>query len=507
MNLKWLRSFAISSSALTSLLFGSSAFPAPPKTTGQTKPPVFPLRVSENHRYLVDQNTLPFLIVGDSPQGLIGRLTEKEAEFYFADREAHGFNTLGWMNVLCAGRDYPTSTFATTPDGVRPFTGFLHGGSDFQYYDLRKPNEAYFVRLDHLLQMAMNHHLAVFLDPIETIGWLPTLRNNGLDAAFAYGQFLGRRYQQFNNVLWLSGNDFGAWHSSEDGALVQAAKNGPRSFAQTWHQHNDDALVQAVAKGIRSASPLQLQTLELEPPNTSSFDDPAWTSLIDLNGTYTYAPTYLQMQHSYNRKPLAPTFLMEAHYENEDIGEPRDPGSPPVLRKQAYWTVLSGGTGQFYGNAYTWTFRDGWQTNLDTPGVQQIGYWKAFFLSISWQNLVPDWGGKIVTSGASSPGSLKTPISQTDYASAARTSDGSAVVIYIPSVRPVSVNMASLSGLAQAAWFDPACGAYRSIPGEGMRNAGIQQFIPPGKNCSGDGDWVLILRVQNHQRSGTSSQK
>src|SRR5579872_5638140 len=55
----------------------------------------YPLKLSENHRYLVDQNGKPFLMVGDTPQGLMGRLTEQDAEYYFADREAHGFNTLG----------------------------------------------------------------------------------------------------------------------------------------------------------------------------------------------------------------------------------------------------------------------------------------------------------------------------------------------------------------------------------------------------------------------------
>jgi hypothetical protein len=48
--------------------------------------PAYPLKVSANHRYLVDQNNVPFLIVGDSPQGLLSRLTEEEADSYFADR-------------------------------------------------------------------------------------------------------------------------------------------------------------------------------------------------------------------------------------------------------------------------------------------------------------------------------------------------------------------------------------------------------------------------------------
>jgi len=83
----------------------------------------------------------------------------------------------------------------------------FRGGTDFQHYDLSKPNEAYFSRLDHIVQIAARHHQAVFLDPMETIGWLPTLRNNGPSAAYAYGQYLGKRYERFTNVLWLNGND------------------------------------------------------------------------------------------------------------------------------------------------------------------------------------------------------------------------------------------------------------------------------------------------------------
>src|SRR5208282_6461766 len=106
----------------------------------------------------------------------------------------HGFNGLGWIDVVCAGPDFPDNPHAATPDGLLPFTGFVGGGNDYKHYDLSKPNEAYFVRLDHILQLALNHHLAVFLNPIETIGWRATLRNNGVDAAFKYGQFLGNRY-------------------------------------------------------------------------------------------------------------------------------------------------------------------------------------------------------------------------------------------------------------------------------------------------------------------------
>ncbi len=435
----------------------------------------YPLKVSANHRYLVDQRGRPFLIVGDTPQGLMGRLNEKDAEIYFADRESHGFNTLGWIDVECAGNDYPTNTDATTPDGIRPFTGYVAGGTDYKHYDLSKPNEDYFVRLDHIVQLAANHHLAVFLDPIETIGWLATLRNNGMEAAYAYGQFLGNRYKGFNNVMWINGNDFNLWTVPPD-----------------------DDLVQAVSKGIRSAAPDQLQTVELHVRTSSSFDDPRWIPLSDLNSTYTYSPTYIQMLHSYNQRPVAPDYLVEAHYDLEDVGDPKDFGTPLVLRKEEYWTMLSGGTGQFYGNRYSWSFRDGWQNQIDTPGVAQIGIWKKFFSSLRWQDLVPDQDHSTVTGGLGTFGNVDTRVSESDYCTAARTGDGETVVAYLPTRRTITVNMAKLRGPMQGRWFDPTNGSYHEIAGGPLTNSGSHQFTPPGKNHDGDEDWVLLLEAARH---------
>ncbi len=52
------------------------------------------------------------------------------------------------------------------------------------------------------------------------------------------------------------------------------------------------------------------------------------------------------MLHSYNQKPVAPAYLMEGHYDLENVGDPPDFGTPLVLRKQNYWTMLTGGIGQ-----------------------------------------------------------------------------------------------------------------------------------------------------------------
>ena len=432
--------------------------------------PAYPLRLSANRRYLLGQNEIPFLIVADSPQGLMARLTEEEADQYFANRQSHGFNALGWIDVLCAGRDFPDNTDATTVDGIRPFLGYLPGGTDYAHYDLSKPNDAYFARLDHIVALAAKHGLFAFLAPAETNGWIPPLRNNGLGAAYAYGQYLGNRYKRFSNIAWLSGNDF-----------------------MTWNDPKDDALVQAVAKGIQSADPDHLQTVELNYETSSSFDDPTWVPLISLNGTYTYSPTYLQMLHSYNQTPVAPVYLVEAHYDQENVGHPPDYGTPPTLRREEYWTMLSGGTGVFYGNFYTWSFSPGWKYYIDTAGVEQLAIWKKFFSSLPWYGLIPDQDHSTVTAGLGTYGTFKTPVSKSDFCTAAKTADGSFVVAYLPTARPITVNMAALKAPAKAKWFDPANGTYTPIGAELFANSGTRQFTPPQHNHDGDTDWVLLL--------------
>jgi hypothetical protein len=462
---------------LLALVIGATQLPAAPPQAAGGGAAVYPVKVSANGRYLVDQKNAPFLIVGDTPQGLMGRLTEAQAGFYFADRQSHGFNTLGWIDVACAGPDYRDNKEGSTPDGIRPFTGFVSGGSDFEHYDLAKPNDAYFTRLDHVVALAAKHGLLVFIDPIETIGWLPTLRNNGLASAYSYGQYLGRRYKRFANVAWLSGNDFNSWKDPKD-----------------------DALVRAVAKGIKSEDPAHLQSVELNVCTSSSLDDPTWAPLIALNGTYTYSPTYMQMLHSYNQTPVMPTCLLEAHYDWEDVGKPPDFGTPAVLRREEYWTMLAGGKGQFYGNKYTWSFAPGWETHIDTVGVTQLTIWKKFFCSLPWPDLVPDQDHKVVTAGLGTYGTFDTRVSQSDYCTAAKTADGSYVIAYLPTARTITVNMASLKAPAHAEWFDPTSGTYAKIPGGPSANTGTRQFTPPGKNHEGADDWVLVLDALGSSR-------
>jgi hypothetical protein len=419
----------------------------------------FPLRVSTVGRYLVDQNNVPFMIVGDSPQALITKLSKAEAAAYFADRAALGFNAV-WVNLLCnsyTGGNPDGSTF----DGIVPFTTFG---------DLSTPNPAYFERVDDMIKLAAQYGLAIILDPIETGGWLPTLQSNGATKDFNYGAFLGNRYESFANIIWMHGNDF-----------------------QNWSTGSDDGLVQAVANGIRSVDSNHIHTLELSFLVSSSLDDRNWEPIVSLNAAYTYFPTYAEVLYAYNQSSSVPVFMVEANYEFEN-NTGMDSGSASILRRQEYWTQLSGATGQLYGNHYTWQFAEGWQDSLDTTGAIQLGYMKNVFVSRAWYNLVPDQNHVVVTAGY---GTFATTgsLGSNDYLTAARTPDGNLVMAYMPTARTITVDMSKLSGLVRAQWFDPTNNSYVSISSSLLTNSGFQQFTPPGNNGAGDDDWLLLLEV------------
>jgi hypothetical protein len=432
----------------------------------------YPLRVSVNGRFLVTQQGAPFLLTGDAPQALVANVSLADAKSYFADRAALGFNA-GWVNLLC---DTYTAGNAdgTTFDGLVPFVTLDGGAVTADQYDITQPNEAYFARVDAMVEIAAQYGIVVFLDPIETGGWLATLRNDGVAAATTYGTYLGNRYSKYDNLVWQSGNDF-----------------------QSWMTASDDALVAAVAAAIKKADPRHLQTIELSYNNSSSTDDPTWVPIVGLDAAYTYYPTYAQVLHSYDRmtqQPM-PVFLVESTYDNENLVIGHN-ATTQDLRMEEYWTMLSGGTGLLYGNHYTWTFATGWQQNLDTPGAHQIAYLRSFFTTRQWQNLVPDQNHKVVTAGYGTFDGNPDPFDTSDYVTTAKTPDGKLAVSYLPKGATVTVDLSQLTGTIDARWYDPSAGTYAPITGSPFPNQGTRMFATPGNDKDGDPDWVLVLEAQ-----------
>jgi hypothetical protein len=472
----------------------------------------FPLQVSSNGRYLETAGGQPWLMVGDSPQSLIGDLSVSTAKSFIDDRAAHGFNAL-WINLLCAsytfcpadGKSYNDSN--STADNLAPFTT----GSNPSTYDVSTPNAAYFSRAAQIIAYAQSDGIEVVLDPIEVGGctgggWITTIENNGdgtvstTDKDYKYGQYLGSwaTANNLNNIIWMAGNDFYCVGTAAD---------------------NNDVL--SIMNGIKNTNPSALRTMEPKgvPPDKSS-DYPSWSTTINLDLAYSYAPSYGEVAAAYAASPTHPAFLGEANYDGEHLQDgcnvPSQSVSAKFCRLQEWWTMTSGATGQLYGSYFTDAIGCGAScqghsggtgtipangfnaASIDSIPVAELGYETKLLHSIAWQNLVPDTTNTLVTSPAHNAtncptsGSLSGVPCVTD---AWDSTNKNVAVIYDPTGVKFTVNLTQLAaGVSTVArWYDPTNGQYQSAGT--FTDTGSQTFTTPGTNSAGDTDWVLLLQA------------
>ena len=435
----------------------SSSSPPPPPPGGS---PLL-LKASSNHRYLVDQkNNAPVLLVGDSPHSMFVNLNSTDLATYLANRQGHGFNIL-WVEGLCTDYISNCRSDLSTFDGIKPFTS----GTDETSFDVSTPNAAYWSRVDSYVNTAASYGIIILFDTWETGALMPLARANGNTKMHDYGAFLGNRYKNVPNIIWITGNDF-----------------------QTWTDPTDNALMQNLMAGIASADPNHLQTTELNFTVSGSLDDPLLVPYTTLAGAYDYYCAYAESLDQYNYPSPVPVFFEEGFYEYG--------GTVHNLRTQAWWVALAGATaGQMYGSLNIYPFASGWKSYLDTTGVTEFGYLRSLLTSIKWYNLIPDQSHTIVTSGYGTldSGQDGNCINTNDYVTTSYLADGTGSVSYIPQGATVVVDLSKFSGSVTAKWYDPTSGSSNTISGSPFANTGTQSFSTPGTNSSGDPDWVLLL--------------
>ena len=400
----------------------------------------FPLKISANRRYLVDQNDKPFLLHGDTAWSIISALNESEVEHYLENRAAKGFNAL-IINLVEHHFNGPL-----TRKGEHPFTNPL---------DLSTPNDRYFDYADWVLQKCAEYGFVVWLaplylgyrNPIDTEGWYYEARMSGTNRCYRYGRYLGERYANFKNIVWMMGGDRNPDGLQDElNSLLMGIKLMDKENLFTAHHHPDDSMPARYG----------------------------WGGWLDVNGTYSYQILQKKLLIDYNHKPVMPFVLLETTYEGEHNA------SAVQIRRQAYWANLCGATGQFLGNRPIWLFDPGWEKAIDAQGSRDMVHVKTLFSSRAWYDLIPDQQHKIVTGGVGE-------YNGTDYLAAAITRDGSTLIAYMPTARTITVDLSKLSGSeVNGWWFDPCTGVSKAA-GK-FPTSGPTQLTPPG-----DGDWALVL--------------
>jgi hypothetical protein len=396
----------------------------------------------------VDAAGKAFLLHGDCAWGLMTKLTREQADQYLEDRRKKGFNAV----LVMLTSHHILIGPSTNVYGDAPFT---------TTGDFATPNERYFAHVDWVLSKAAEKGILVLLAPAYTgyqgtsdEGWFPTMQANGAAKLRAFGQYVGTRYRDYKNILWVNGGDF----SPPD----NAGKD----------------LIRAVANGIRDILPQSLHTFH-GGRGTAALQ--YWGTAepwLNVNDIYTDENTVVTAAFGEYARATMPFFLIEERYENEGANE-------ALVRTQAYQAVLSGASGQVMGNRPMWGFMSGWQTALDSPGARSLQHMRNLLEARAWSTLQPDISATLMTTGLSSGA---------DRAVAARAADRSFAVAYLPTVRTVTINLGQLTGpRVNANWCDPSIGTCTPTVGSPFTASGSQTFRPAASNNSNFGDWVLVL--------------
>ena len=428
---------------------------------------LLPLRVSDNHRFLVTADGAPFFWLGDTAWELFHRLDREEADLYLRNRAAKGFNVIQAVALA-------------ELDGLR--TPNAYGDLPLIDLDPARPNEAYFRHVDWIVGRANGLGLRVALLPTWGDKWNrrwgagPEIFNP--ENAGVFGEWMGRRYRD-KAVVWVVGGDRGPDH---DGHVE---------------------IVRGMARGLRRGDGgAHLITMHPWGGHGSAqwFHGADWLDFnVRQNGHEAHWNRYAQTKEDYDRVPAVPVFDMEPLYEDHPINASADThgcSTAADVRRTFYWSVFYGGCGYTYGHHSVWQFWSEkhepvnrpalfWTQAIDQPGAGQMIHGRRLMESRPMLSRIPD--DDLI---ASSPVLPFVPGAGLYRFAATRDSEGRYAMVYAPVGRAFAVRMGKLAGpVVKAWWFDPRTGA--ATPAGEFPNEGEREFIPP---APGEVlDWVLVL--------------
>ena len=438
------------------------------------------LKVSENKRFLVKADGSPFFYLGDTAWELFHRLNREEAERFLKNRASKGFTVI--QAVALAELDGLNDP---NPYGHRPLlnndptTPDVKDGASNDYWD----------HVDFIVKRA--GELGMY------IGFLPTWGdkwNRGRGAgpevfnpsnAAAYGEWIGKRYKDATNIIWILGGD--------------------RGLETDTHKE----VIRAMARGLRKGDGgAHLQTLHPRGGEGSSvpFHNDEWLTFnMRQNGHVAeFTGRYDKTREDYDRTPTKPVLDGEPIYEDHPVSfKAKELGHSVAtdVRRPLYWNLFTGACGHTYGHHSVWQMWQpgrapinnplmSWAEALDQPGAAQMQHGRRLIESRPFLTRVPDDslivphkpdGVDILTA---MPGAgLKRFV-------ATRDSTGSYAMVYAPTGRKFKVNLTKLSGAkVRGWWFNPRDGKATLIGEWAKTNE--REFITP--TPGEDIDWVLVI--------------
>ena len=422
------------------------------------------LKVSENGHFLQYEDGTPFFWLGDTAWELFHRLKKEEIDFYLQNRRKKGFNVI--QAVVLAEMD-----------GLqRPNK---YGDVPFDALDPEKPKESYFQLVDWTIKQALKKNMFIGLLPTwgdkvsKFWGVGPVVFNE--KNAYNYGLFLGKRYKDYPNIVWITGGD--------RPAVVDTADWRP-----VWR-----AMIKGIKKGTNGKALVTYHPWG-EHSSTDFWKD---ERLIDFNMIQSGhakkdLPVWNWILKDFNRIPAKPVLDAEPSYEDHPVNWKLENGyfRADDIRKQLYRSVFAGAFGVTYGHHSVWQFYNSseekiafadryWTEALDRPGAAQAGYLKKLMLSRPSLNRVADQ--TLITAGQGDGAA---------YISAFRDGNLNYAMIYLPIGKEIGVNLTWMkTNQVDISWFNPRTGALKKT---GLKKITENMLFRPPVTGAGN-DWVLIL--------------
>ena len=432
------------------------------------------LQISDNQRFLVTQSGEPFFWLGDTGWEMLHRLERQEMEHYMRNRAGKGFTVI--QTVILSEIDG-----LTFPN--------MEGNIPLEDFDPERPSEGYFDLVDFAVQKAEEFGLVLALLPTWYRYVIPDshpLLNEAAvfnpSNALSYGKFLGERYKDAPNIVWVLGGDWPA---------------GPQ--IEIW-----DAMARGLEEGDAGT---HLITYHPRGQQTSS----TWLhhrEWLDFNMVQTghLAPSfnvYDWITNDYVLTPPKPIVNGEPSYEEMGIWfNPANPRHDDYeIRKQAYWCVFAGAFGHTYGNNNIWQIkREGepdriwanrpWDEALESPGAGQLGYLRRLMESRPFLTRIPD---QEILLG-------ENPSYASDHIRVTRDgtpgeNDATYIMVYLPYYKSFRINTGVIRGdRLKTWWYNPQTG--EAIPQATINNSGEFNFTNWQtliKEGQGGPDWVVVI--------------
>lgn len=368
----------------------------------------------------------PFFYLADTAWMLPAAASTSDATTYLQTRAAQGFTAIQMYLTPWAGH--------CDPD-----------------------DDSYWSHVETVVRLARDAGLVAVVNPGESA----SLGGEYGRQAGCLGERASRQLAGYDNLMWFVGGDE---------SPATAGLENLRAMVRGIRVHDAGHLISY--HGALDADEIPADATAAYAP---LFAEP-WLG---------YAMSYDSSYFAGSRQNYVMTYGLSGHGMPVVLGESEYEGqaTPLEVRQPHYWSLLAGGVGGAFGAVPTMNMVDdpnAWQDTLESPGVEQMRWFKRFATTYPWYKYEPD--NSVVVAGGGSYG-------EGDFVTAAVADDRTFIVAYLPVAQPVSIDPRALGAERVALrWFDPSTGE-TSSGGTFDGSRPIETPLPP----SAGGDMALAL--------------